>query len=450
MITNIIEILTEDIVKRIGVPARPEYNAEEAVQKIGEDLDSLPRIDLYPIARPLLEPLTFEAHYADGTIKQTPYDIDHIPVEVSVAPMVIASTLQETEDIAFNLRTTYSGNTDAGALMFPIDNNGTCAFACYKVKQVRTPVTEVSSFAATLIDPTEDGIKVPIPYPHDDLRASLSDHPAITRLFISYFYYMYILENDALERIINDYSKLFTTKAKATGSKRGLFNKLRENQFAANLLDSTVAQKLTGENIKKLADDLQAGCLNEDEFNAYFRTVIPIVPDLYERALRREPAESVLSAANVKLGEVRGRADAIANSLGIEENPGDDVRYKPRSFEAAAAYIQALGLLDDEGSAEDVIEAYKRQLVEQVAAEQVQQNAMQDMFSNILTAKLEGKSAIGAALGLGLGASAVAGSGRSARKNDKPDLLGSAGCEKNKGTIGACSLCALRSDCARG
>lgn len=449
MITNIIEILTEDIVKRIGVPARPEYNAEEAVQKIGEDLDSLPRIDLYPIARPLLEPLTFEAHYADGTIKQTPYDIDHIPVEVSVAPMVIASTLQETEDIAFNLRTTYSGNTDAGALMFPIDNNGTCAFARYKVKQVRTPVTEVSSFAATLIDPTEDGIKVPIPYPHDDLRASLSDHPAITRLFISYFYYMYILENDALEKIINDYSKLFTTKAKAAGSKRGLFNKLRENQLAANLLDSTVAQKLTGENIKKLADDLQAGCLNEDEFNAYFRTVIPIVPDLYERALRREPAESVLSAANVKLGEVRGRSDAIANSLGIEENPGDDVRYKPRSFEAAAAYIQALGELDDEASAEDVVEAYKQQLVEQVAAEQVQQNALQEQIGNILTAKLEGKSAIGAALGLGLGASAVAGSGRSARKNDKPDLIGSAGCARSKGAI-TCIGCPLVSDCARG
>lgn len=177
---------------------------------------------------------------------------------------------------------------------------------------------------------------------------------------------------------------MFATKGKAGGSKRGFFNKLRENQFAANILDSAVAQKFTGENIKKLADDLQAGCLNEDEFNTYFSTVLPLVPDLYDRAVRHESAETVLAAANVKLGELQARADTIANSLGVEENPGEDVRYKPRSLEAAEVYIQALGLLGEEANAPAVVEVYKQWLAEQVANEQAQQ----DMISNMVADKI--------------------------------------------------------------
>lgn len=384
MTPNLNELLAQDITNRIGISAHASSNVPELLQKVEEGISEPPRADLTSIATPFLEPLTFEAHYADGTTKQVPYDIDHIPTEVTVATLVIGSTLQETEDIAFNIRNTYSGNTDAGILMFPIDDAGTCAAARYTAKQLRTPVTERSSFAFTLIDPAEDGIKVPIPYPRDDLRASLYDRSAITRLFVVYFYYMFILENDAPGRIANEYSKLFATKGKAGGSKRGLFNKLRENQFAANILDSAVAQKFTGENIKKLADDLQAGCLNEDEFNTYFSTVLPLVPDLYDRAVRHESAETVLAAANVKLGELQGRANAIANSLGIEENPGEDVRYKPRSLEAAEVYIQALGLLGEEANAPGVVEVYKQWLAEQVASEQAQQ----DMISNMVADKI--------------------------------------------------------------
>lgn len=182
MTPNLNELLAQDITNRIGISAHASSNVPELLQKVEEGISEPPRADLTSIATPFLEPLTFEAHYADGTTKQVPYDIDHIPIEVTVATLVIGSTLQETEDIAFNIRNTYSGNTDAGILMFPIDDAGTCAAARYTAKQLRTPVTERSSFAFTLIDPAEDGIKVPIPYPRDDLRASLYDRSAITRL----------------------------------------------------------------------------------------------------------------------------------------------------------------------------------------------------------------------------------------------------------------------------
>lgn len=383
MNSNVTELLAEDISNRIGIPAQATQDIDEALQHSEEGLGDLPRAELVSTMSSDLETLTYEERSANGSIKQAPYDIDHIPTETKVATLIIAQTVQDTEDLAHTIRSTYSGNTDAGVLMLPIDENGTVAVTRYTAKQLRKPVTDRSSCAWTAIEPA-DGIAAPIPYPHTDLRASLDDRAAISRLLVTYFYYMSILESGVPKIISNEYSKLFAAPSKIGEAKKGLFNKLRENQFTANILDSGVAQKFSGETMSKLVDDLQAGKLNKGEFDAYFSAVIPVVPDLYDRALRREPADSVLAIATSTLDEVRQRAEDIANSLGIDENPEGDEHYKPRSLEAAEIYVRALDL-DMRATAQDVIETYRAYAEEQAAAAQAQQ----EMISNMVADKID-------------------------------------------------------------
>lgn len=452
MIPNLNELLAQDITDRTGTRTLIAPKTIELLKRIDNGEEPLPLVSITSTGVPFLESPTFEAHSADGTVSQVPYDIDHIPVDVAIIACAIGQTTQETEDIAYSVRSTYAGNTDAGVLMVPIDQNGSFAVSRYSAKQLRTPVAEHPSFSIVIIEPA-DGFRVPIPYPADDLRASLSDRPAITRLLIAYFYYMCILESDVPGKINNEYSKLFKTKSSLGkgvlgNSKKALFKKLRENEFTASALNKSIAQKITGENINNLVDDFQAGHLSRNDFNTFFSTILPVVPDLYDRAMKNEPVDTTLAMAMTKLAETQKRAETIANSLGIEENPAGEEYYEPRSLGAAEIYIQIIAENED-ATMSDAIEAYKYYAEEQAASAQAQQDAMQDTFNNMLKAKLAGKSALGAALGLGLGASAAAGSGRSARKTNKPDLLGSAGCAKSKGTVGGCAACALRQDCAR-
>lgn len=381
---TIAELLAQDISNRIGVRAHASQNFEEALQNVKNGLDSLPCAELVSTTTAFVEPSFFEVHLADGTVEQRHYDIDHIPIESIVGVSVFTKTAQDTDDLAHSIQSMYAGSTDAGVLMLPIDGGSAHAAVRYRADQLRPSVKEGEGISWTIIN-SADGIKAPMPYPQDDLRASLSDRTAIARLFIAYFYYMYILSCDVPGKIAKDYSKLFAAPTKASETKKGLFNKLRENQFTSSILDSGVAQKLTGENITKLTDAIQAGTLDKTEFDAFFDVVLPVVPDLYERAMRHESADAVLAAANAKLGEVQQRAEAIANSLGIEQNPAGNENYQPRSLEAAAIYIKALGIDSElKASAPEILEVYRLYVEKQAADAQAMQDELGNMVADAL------------------------------------------------------------------
>lgn len=382
---NIAELLAEDISNRIGVQSQAYQNIHEALQRIEDGMDKPPCAELVYSMSTFLDPVTYEARLADGTVKQVPYDIDHIPTELTVEISVFAQTPQDTESLASSIRNTYSGNTDAGVFLLPIDDGTAHVAARYCADQIRSSVSGGDDISWSIINPA-DGIKMPMPYPYDDLGASLNDRAAILRLFITYFFYMHILTCDVPGRITNEYAKLFAAPNKIEGAKKGLFNKLRENQFASNILDSGIAQKLTGESITKLSDALQAGTLDKDEFDTYFGTVLPVVPDLYDRAMRYEPADAILAIVNAKISEVEQRAETIANSLGIERNPEGDEYYRPRSFDAAALYLAAFDLeRNKDASASDIVETYRLYTESQAASAQEQQ----DLINNMVADKID-------------------------------------------------------------
>ena len=399
MISNLVELLGQNISDKTGINTVVAPDLTETLERIAENKAEQATIYLASTATPFLEPKTYETHYADGTIKQTCYDLDHIPTEVSVILCVIAPTAQEVEDIAFTIRDTYTKNSDAGIIMLPLED-GTSATARFSAKQIRTAVEEFDSCAVTLIEQA-GGLKVPMAYPFADLRASLSDRSAVTRLLITYFFYLTILESDIPNKLTSEYAKLFVQKSsgdngkergkgllgkgknKLADSKRSLFGKLRENELAASVLDSGFAQSLTGEGIGNFIRDFQAGTLSKEDFEAHFSDVLSVLPDLYNRAMKREPVEITIAEAQAVLTEIDNRAEAIANSLGIEENPEGDEYYKPRSLEAAAAYINVYNG-DLNLSAQDLFRAYKAACAEKAAGAQ----QLQDSFNNYIADKI--------------------------------------------------------------
>lgn len=390
MIQDLTEALAKDISDRTGIGATAASSMGELLENVETNFDNLPMVQLLPIMIPFLEPIAYEAHYADGTTKQMPYDIDHIPVEISVLTFALGKTEEDTESLASTIRTSYTDTSDAGILTIPVDSGGTFVTGKYSVKQLRSAPAEYGAFFGTLINPTA-GIKVPIPYPENDLHASLSDREAISNLLIAYYYYMHILESGVPERISNKYSKLFEekggfAKSKLAGGKKALFKKLRENEAVASALDSNIAQTFTGETISNLADDFRAGHMDKGEFDAYFSNVIAVIPDLYDRAMRREAVETTLAEATARVAELQKRASTIADSLGIEESSGENSYYKPRSSEAAAIYIQTLGT-DQDATLQDAFAAYRALADEKAANAQ----AMQDEMSNQIADKIASK-----------------------------------------------------------
>lgn len=399
MISNLVELLGQNISDRTGIKTVVAPDLTETLERIAENKAEQAIIYLASTTTPFLEPKTYEARYADGTIKQAYYDLDHIPAEVSVILCLIAPTAQEVEDIAFTIRDTYTKNSDAGIVMLPLED-GTSATARFSAKQIRTAVEEFDSCAVTLIEQV-DGLKVPMAYPYADLRASLSDRNAVTRLLITYFFYLTMLEGNILNKLTSEYAKLFMQKSngdngkergkgflgkgknKLADSKRSLFSKLRENELAASVLDSSFAQSLTGEGIGNFVHDFQSGTLSREDFEAHFSDVLSVLPDLYDRAMKREPVEVTLAETQAVLAEVETRAETVANSLGIEENPEGDEYYKPRSLEAAAAYINVYNG-DLNLSAQDLFRAYKAACAEKAAGAQ----QLQDSFNNYIADKI--------------------------------------------------------------
>lgn len=460
MISTLVETLAQNIAEKTGIRTVASSNTIEALGRVDRNEEDLPVIFLDTAITPFLEPNTYEAHYSNGTSKQAYYDLDHIPVEVSAILTVIAPTAQEVEDIAFTIRDVYNKNSDAGITMFPISEGGTSVATRFIVKQLRTPVNEHGSFASTFIERADDGLKVPMAYPYADLRASLSDRDAVNRLLITYFFYLTLLESNIPSKLASEYAKLFAQKndennekkrgkgflnkgkGKLADSKRSLFNKLRENELAANVLDSNIAQSFTGENMGNIVRDFQAGNLSREEFETYFSEILPVLPDLYDRAMNREPVEMTLAEAQAMLAEIENRAETVANSLGIEENPADNERYRPRSLEAACVYLQTLGG-DLDATMSDALEAYHGHAEQQASYFHSGEDLAKTLFA-------AGAVAVGSAAITGLLGGAASSTGSRARKTDRPDLLGSAGCALSKGKRCSHFDCNLYYECARG
>lgn len=159
--------------------------------------------------------------------------------------------------------------------------------------------------------------------------------------------------------------------------------------------------------------------------------------------MKHEPVEVTLAEAQAILAEIQDRAETVANSLGIEENPADNEHYRPRSLEAACVYLQALGG-DLNATMSDALEAYQGQAAQQASYFHTGEDLAKTIFTTGITA-------IGAAALTGFLGGAASSSGSRARTTDKPDLLGSAGCDISKGKSSFCSPgCNLYFECARG
>lgn len=461
MISNLVDLLAQNIAEKTGIRTVAASNIIEALGRVDRNEEELPVIFLDYTTTPFLEPNTYEVCCMNGAVDQAYYDLDHIPVEISPILCVIASTAQEVEDIAFAIRDAYNKNSDTGIIMLSVDEGGVSIATRFNVKQLRTPVDEHPSCASTFIERADDGLKVPMAYPYADLRASLSDRGAVTRLLITYFFYLTILESNIPNKLTSEYAKLFVQKNsgdngkerkkgflskgkdKLAGSKQSLFNKLRENELAASVLDSNIAQSFTGENMGNIVRDFQAGNLSREDFETYFSEVLPVLPDLYDRAIKHEPVEVTLAEAQAILAEIENRAETVANSLGIEENPADNECYRPRSLEAACVYLQTFGG-DLDATMSDALEAYHGQAAQQASYF----HSGEDLAKTIFTT---GITAIGAAALTGFLGGTASSSGSRAHTTDKPDLLGSAGCAIAQGKSASCNMtCNLYMKCARG
>lgn len=189
--------------------------------------------------------------------------------------------------------------------------------------------------------------------------------------------------------------------------------------------------------------DFQAGNLSREDFETYFSEVLPVLPDLYDRAIKHEPVEVTLAEAQAILAEIENRAETVANSLGIEENPANNECYRPRSLEAACVYLQTFGG-DLDATMSDALEAYHGQAAQQASYF----HSGEDLAKTIFTT---GITAIGTAALTGFLGGTAPSSGSRAHTTDKPDLLGSAGCAIAQGKSASCNMtCNLYMKCARG
>lgn len=212
MISNLVDLLAQNIAEKTGIRTVAASNIIEALGRVDRNEEELPVIFLDYTTTPFLEPNTYEVCCMNGAVDQAYYDLDHIPVEISPILCVIASTAQEVEDIAFAIRDAYNKNSDTGIIMLSVDEGGVSIATRFNVKQLRTPVDEHPSCASTFIERADDGLKVPMAYPYADLRASLSDRGAVTRLLITYFFYLTILESNIPNKLTSEYVKLFVQK----------------------------------------------------------------------------------------------------------------------------------------------------------------------------------------------------------------------------------------------
>lgn len=438
MTPNPAEALAKDITAKIGVRTYVLTDTDDATAGAEDGDGSLPVVQIASRISSCQDPFTFEACHDDGVFTQERYGIDRIPIDYEFAFIIMGASEEEVEDIAAALRTTYSTDSPRSKFLVPINETGTSRVAQCVVKQLRTPVEKDNERFMTMIMPAENSyISIPFPYPPVSLRSSLSDRDAMMKLLFAFQYYVVLLETDIPDVIAKWYPKLFEVKkGKIAGAKKSLFGKLRETGVASKVLDNNIVQGLSGENIGKLADAVAAGTLTEEQFEEFFRLPMIIVPDLYERVLHHEPAESVLADANATIAEMQRRADEIANSLGIEEQSTSTEHYKPRSSEGAEVYIAAMAQSENMAMP-NAIEAYKS-----AAAES---KAKQDALAGAIAAGVIG-TVVG---GIGAAIAGGASSGSSSRETGKVDLLGSAGCAKTKGGANGCYNCNLRSECSR-
>lgn len=405
MIPEAVDMIKEDIADKTGANTTVTAVSDELYKPLVDESISLPLIQVIPsIVTSFTSPRFYEAHHADGSITQEAYDMDRIPAGITIALCVAGSDIHQTEDLAFSIRSIYGNDADTNTLMYPLDEEGSYANVHYVVSQVRSQIQEIKHCAITVISP-EDTVKVPMPYPAADLRASLSDREALSRLLATYSYYMSILESDVLTKLANDYPRLFAQPEKAVTSilkegknsaKKGLFSSLRKTLpgvilDATGALDAHDAKSAANESLRVFVSDFQSGAMSKDAFEAYFAVVLPVVPDLYERVLRCEDPAVMMACAQSNLAEIQRRADAIADSLGIEENPGEDEYYKPRSLQAATAYVKAFesgAYGDEEFSMFDINKAYKEVTAQQRAAAETQQQQIADFVTDYALGKI--------------------------------------------------------------
>ncbi|WP_296012970.1 hypothetical protein [uncultured Adlercreutzia sp.] len=309
---------------------------------------------------------------ADGAMASMPFDLNNIPLAIVPVPIVCDNTLDGADDNAEKLRGAYA---TPASIAIPLATAGTAAIASLQLSQLRSMPADGDPYC-TADAQAEKAMVVPVAYPEGHLRVSITDHDATLEMLSILMYYRFTLEANVPKIIQGPYAKI------AGGTKkRGLFDKVLSASPVGDILGQTIPSSV----VSKLAADAQNGTLNRAEFEEAFLKALPVVPDLYDRALRHESAESVLAAANGQLAEAERRADAIADALGIERNPGNDGAYQPRSAAATLAYLECLQS-DINATMGDAIEAYR----EQAANEQATQDQIQSAVIGLATDKLDG------------------------------------------------------------
>lgn len=406
MITTVAETIAQDIEARTGILASTISDPNE-LNSVSLDPDNFPQVFIYAGAFSNIDKVEYVENIAGNRVLNR-FDLEHIPLSIVVVVTIAALNADEAMSASDLIRRTYSPGTTI-CIPSAIGNGPT--EVPFVFNQLRQAPQQAGETFGVLIYPESGPITVPIPFNADALNFAYSDRETFKELLSAFCYYEEHSYRVLVNATFGSYENLFATK-------KSFFDKV----FSKG---------------DPISEKLKNGTLTQTEFNNSFKTIVPLVPNLYERAISREPVSVTEGVLNQNLDEMERRANIIGDALGIERNK-EGQTHGPRSADAAELYMDIISRNQD-ATMDELVNAFKSKKAESDAV-------IDDVFNGITNAITGGVTAAIAGGILGSGAA------RRAQANNYPDLLGSAGCAITRGEVGGCTSlsCNLYYKCSRG
>ncbi|MCI8366305.1 MAG: hypothetical protein HFJ66_01710 [Eggerthellaceae bacterium] len=452
MLTKISEGLSEEIERKTGVKTIDVSELESYVDSLENPSDGFP----FAFLNLCLSPTFAESDYQDAAMPtgcRSAFGLDRIPLFVGYTINVFGGSAEEADKAAEAIRRAFPSGTP---ITLSAGKNGLTVSTFFEITQGRQlPEKKDNFFMVCFTNYSKPATIMPATYSNSALDVSLEDHNRLNELLAIYYYYMTLLDMDAPAIIKYNYPKLFETKRSGlfgkklgdmatSGLSKGLqgLGKAMSEIAGADVGDALqgIANSLSDDVIKKLAQDYQAGNLRRKDFEDAFRVGVILVPDLYDRTMRREDLSTILAAINSAIAEVEQRANAIADSIGIARNENAEGAIMPRSKQAAQIYLTTL-ISSADNTMYDALSAYKEQAANN--------NNSGAGLGSVFSMDGDGFATRAAIIGTVV-SSAIASGGRGgATRPEKRDLLGSAGCQRNDPRVKYCLACPIAEGCTR-
>lgn len=257
------------------------------------------------------------------------------------------------------------------------------------------------------------------------------------RLFqLSEFYYMceYKIRNEAMHKLRTDYKGLFPER---TTKKKSLFGMAFGE--LSNIYNE-VATALNTEEYKSLKASIQRGApIDKELFDKALNTIVKVYPVLYDRTVQGWSYEQIQADLNKYADLLNKKWNEICNLLAVScismfkqlGMSGDDNQLSDRIHKGLLFYSETM--LAEPGLS---IKSCNRRYDDYLRRQEEQDREAEANVDEFIGA-VRGSSSSGGFFGNMLSAAGGVAignkiSGNSKKKNEKPDLMGSAGCMYNR------------------